>query len=287
MPPALTDYTFAFGESGYILNTDNTNTLPFMDVTSIAGLDNAPIRTNTDEREGQDGTYIDAAFLSERTIVITGNLYTDPNDPESVLDLLKQQYGPGSIQPWYFQLPGKSLRFVLGQGGGAQYDLDTNRSIGMTPLQLTVLAGDPYVYDFPAQSNMAVFAAPVGIGIGFNMGFNTGFGANVTFPSAAVYNYGTRSAYPVFTLVGPLVNPVIQDTTNGLAMALNITLTASDTLVIDNRYKTFTLNGTASRRNAYQGIQFFSVPSKTNDTFLLNADSGTGTLQVTLYSTYD
>ena len=283
----MTDYTYAFGDSGFILNTDNASTFPFVDITDISGLDNAPIRQSTDEHEGMDGTYVDADFMSMRTIVLTGNLYTAINDPETVCDILKAQYGPGNgIQPFYFKSPSKSLRFVNAQGGGAKYDLDNNRGMGITPIQLTLFAGDPYVYDYPANIDTANFVVPTGIGIGFNMRFNTGFGGTLTLPEVEVTNFGNNTAYPLITLNGPLTNPVIVDSANGISMALSITLASSDTLVIDCRNKTIVLNQISSRRSSYNGIQFPSVPPGTSDSFLLAASAGSGKISVVLYNTY-
>ncbi len=183
MPPALTDYTWAFGESGYVLNVDNFSTLPFFDVTSITGLDSAPPRTNTSEHQGTDGTYVDSQYMSMRTIIITGNLYTAASDPDTVCSLLKQQYGVGQgIQPFYFKHPNQPLKFINAQATGATYSVDVNRRIGITPMMLTLLASDPYIYDYPAESVIV----PIGTLGGFSvLNLNSDFESNVTNWTAA------------------------------------------------------------------------------------------------------
>jgi hypothetical protein len=153
MPPPLTNYTYAFGDGGFILNQDFNGTLPFVDVESITGLDGAPIRVNSSEHQGQDGGYIDAQFMSARTIVITGTLYADPNDPDSICMRLKGEYGPvdpsggSGVHRFFYQHPGQALKFINAVGGGCQYSIDTLRRVGQTAIQLTLLCADPYIYD--------------------------------------------------------------------------------------------------------------------------------------------
>jgi Phage tail protein len=289
MPPSgMTNYTYAFGDSGFLLNTDNANTVPFFDVTDIAGLDSAPQRTNTDEHQGQDGTYVDSQYMSERTIVITGDMYTDINDPETILMLLRQQFsGSQGVKPFYFALPGQTLKYINCLGGGIKYDQDTNRSIGKTAgVQLTLFAGDPYVYDYPAQ--VAGIALPVlaSNGMHFNVAFNLGFGGQIAGNQATLTNNGTHTAYPIITLTGPLVNPVLVDSVSGNAMAFSISLQGSDQLAINCQNRSVVLNGTVSRRNTLAGMNWFSVPAGATESISFSADSGTGSMAFQLSNTY-
>lgn len=283
-PPGMTDYTWAFGENGFIFNSDSLG-LPFIDVSQVTGLDDAPLRTSTNERSQMDGTYVDTPYMSMRTVVITGTLYSDPANPELLLDQLRQAYNQNTVQPFYFQHPGQGLRFVMGQGGGFQYAIDTGRRLGVTNIQATILCGNPYIYDYPSQAQVTTLGSSAGIGTGFNMAFNVGFGGAITGEGATVTNNGTHTAYPVIQLKGPLTNPVLTDG-NGISMAFAISLTASDQLVVDCKNKSVVLNRQVSRRNTLAGLNWFSLPSGTSDTIFLSADSGTGTATVTLNDTY-
>jgi hypothetical protein len=281
----MTDYTWAFGDAGTVLNTDSLG-VPFVDVTGVSGLDTAPLRTNTDEHQGQDGTYVDTPYMSMRTIVVTGTLYTDPNDPDTLLTSLRSDYNSNVVRPFYFQTPGQPIKFCNGQGGGLQYNVDSNRRIGSTPIQLTVLAGDPYIYDYPPQIQIASIQAGAGIGTGFNMAFNVGFGGPITGDTATVFNAGTHTAYPLITIAGPLSNPTLVDGVSGITMAFSITLSAGDLLVVDCRNKSVVLNGSASRRNSLAGLAWFSTPPKGTSAIQLFAVSGSGNATVQLYNTY-
>lgn len=285
MPPVLTDYTFAFGDAGTVLNTDGQG-LPFIDVSQVSGLDTAPRRVATDEHQGQDGTYIDSPFMSSRTIVISGTLYTDPSDPDTLLNSLRADYASDTVRPFYFQLPNQPTRFVNCQGGGLQYDIDTNRRTGRTPVQFTLLAEDPYIYDYPSSSSQVSVPTLSSFGMSFNMAFNLGFGGAIPNYGATVENNGTHNAYPLITIVGPVTNPVLTDSYNGWTMPFNISLSAGDFLVIDCRLKSVVLNNQVSRRTSMNGIRWFFIPPGASDTIFFTADSGSGSATIQLWNTY-
>lgn len=286
MPPSgMTDYTYAFGDNGTILNTDALS-YPFVDVTQVTGLDSAPQRSTTDEHQGMDGTYVDNPFMSMRTIVVTGTLYTLNSDPETLLTSLRSDYQSPVVTPFYFQHPGQPLKFLNCKGGGLQYDVDTGRRTGKTAVQFTALAGDPYIYDYPGQVANIAIPTLVNLGASFNMAFNVGFGGPLPNYGATVVNGGTHSAYPVITLTGPLVDPILVDSVYGITMMFNITLAAGDYLVIDCKNKSVVLNGQVSRRSTLAGLKWFSVPPKTQSTIAFAASSGTGSASITMYSTY-
>jgi hypothetical protein len=284
--PSLADFTYQFGDNGFTLNSDFNGTPPFVDVQSITGLDSAPLRSNTTENEGTDGTFIDAQWMSMRTIVITGTVYDYNIQGQVLLTQLKGAYTNTAIQPFYFKHPGSPLMFINCQGGGLQYPVDTNWRLGQCNIQATLLASDPYIYGYPPSQASAPFQNAVGIGMGFNMGFNAGFGGDIFLPNCNVVNAGTHTAYPMITLYGPLTNPVLSDSISTTQMAFNLTLSASDWLTIDCRTKSVILDGQQSRRSSLQGLSFLSVPPQTSDTIYLSAASGSGSFSVALYSTY-
>ena len=284
-PPNMTTYTWAFGDTGFVLNTDSIG-LPFVDIQKVAGLDTAPIRSNVTERQGQDGTYIHTKYQTSRAIIINGTLYSDPSNPETLLDQLRHDYTLDTVRPFYFQLPGQGLRFCNAQGGGIIYDVDTNRRQGLTPIQMTLLAGDPSIYDYPGQSATVSAASISSVGTSFNMAFNVGFGGTIANYGCTVTNYGTHMAYPLVTIAGPITNPMLFDSYNGITMAFNITLAASDQLVIDCRQKSVVLNGTVSRRSSMPGLAWISVPAGVTDTIFFTASAGTGSCTVQLWNTY-
>src|SRR5215467_388463 len=88
----LADLTFQLN-SGVLLNSDAT--LPFFDVATVTGFDNAPFRETTRDHEGVDGGFMDAEFETGRDIVIEGTAFaTDANSIEPYLDTLKANWAP-------------------------------------------------------------------------------------------------------------------------------------------------------------------------------------------------
>jgi hypothetical protein len=285
MPPPLSDYTWAFGDSGFVLNTDSM-ALPFVDITQVTGLDSAPLRTSTDEHQGQDGTYVDSPYMSMRTIVLSGTLYTPSADPDTLLLRLRREYTENLVKPFYFQLPGQNLRYLNGQGAGCQYDINQARRSGQTPIQFTVLCGDPYIYDYPQQVASVGLASVTTVGMGFNAFFNMSFGGSIPNSNMVVTNGGTHTAYPVITLQGPIYNPALVDFSSGITMSFSINLGAADSLVIDCKNKSVVLNGNISRRTSLAGLNWFSVPPGVTETIGFSAAAGTGYATVRLNSTY-
>jgi hypothetical protein len=285
MPPALDDYTYAFGDNGTVLNTDDMG-LPFIDIDTVSGLDTAPLRTSTDEHQGMDGTYVDSPFMSSRTIVLSGTLYSDPSSPDAILDQLRRDYASDAVRPLYIQHPGQQTKFINCQGGGLRYDIDGGRRSGKTAVQFTLLAEDPYVYDYPPSQSQVSVPTLVTVGTGFNMSFNLGFGGAVPNYGATVSNNGTHTAYPLITIRGPVTNPVLSDSYTGITMSLSITLAAGDSIVIDCRQKSIVLNGTVSRRTAMAGLKWIAVPAGASDTIFFTADAGTGSATIQLWNTY-
>jgi len=285
MAPSLNDYEFQFDDTGTTLNTDDMG-LPFIDILTVDGLDTAPLRTSTDEHQGMDGTYVDSPFMSARTIVLSGNLYTNPGDTDTLLNQLRADYNSDSVRPFYFQLPGQQTKFVNCQGGGLRYAIDGGRRTGATALQFTLIAEDPYIYDAtPGSVTIAVPTLSI-LGMSFNAAFNLGFGGVLPNFGATVTNNGSHTAYPLITITGPVTNPVLVDSNSGTTMAFNISLAAGDILTIDTRLKSIILNNFVSRRTAMAGRQWISVPKGVSDTISFTADAGTGSCTVKLYNTY-
>ena len=261
------DYTYAFTDTGQILNTDANHSVPFVDVTKVLGFGNAPLRTTEREREGMDGGFIDALYESMRVITIEGNIY---NATEAFLDTLKANYAPSAAsQPFYFYLPVVGERIVYAKSYGIHLDYDNQRSLGIIPFQIILKAEDPSIYG-QLQSGSAIIGGS-STGFGFNLGFNIGFGGSSgTNGTIAINNTGNRDADATFTITGPVTNPAIANDTTGKRITFNIVLGAIDYLTINLRNKTVTLNGTANRRGTMLGTStwFLLVPGVNSIRFL-------------------
>lgn len=273
---ALTeDLTFKLGDLGTILNTDSAG-LPFVDITNVFGLDNAPYRETRHEHEGDDGGYIDAEFERGRDIILTGDVVADSDEMEAFLDTLKYDFAPSTtLIPFYYKAPGVDERVLFVKPLGCKYDWDAMRRTGQARVQFKAFAEDPRLYASEETTVNIPFAVGSSLGFGFNLGFSFGFGGSSGTDGVFVDNVGNRSTPVRFTINGPAETPTIRDDTNGHSMTFNISIATGETLVIDTQYKTVMLNGTTNRRGTLVVPDWFYLPK--GQTFLrYNALTGTG-----------
>jgi tail protein len=275
----LADYTFQFN-SGVILNLDAA--LPFVDVTRVTGLDNAPFRETIRDHEGVDGGYIDAEFEQGREIVVEGTAYCDVSIAEVFFDSLKANYAPVTTPlPFVFKAPGVNERVVFVKPRGARYDWDTARRYGASPIQILMYAEDPRIYDNSLVSQVIPYGGAATTGFAFNMGFNLSFGTTVPPDGQYVVNAGNRPTPAILTIQGPVTNPRIVNDTDGKTLRFVIDLAVSDQLVIDLANHTVTLNGVTNRRDSLQEPNWFLFNPGTPGTFIrFGGTSGSGTLTV-------
>jgi hypothetical protein len=164
----LNDYEFKLNDTGVLLNED-TQVVPFLDIERVSGLDNAPYRETIRDHEGNDGGFLDAEFERGRDIILDGIAYCDPDDVETFLDDLKENYAPVSVAiPFYFKPPGVAERLLFVKPRGAKFDWELARRIGMTNVQLLLYAEDPRIYASVLSSLVIPFGGVATSGFGFD-----------------------------------------------------------------------------------------------------------------------
>jgi hypothetical protein len=273
----LEDLTWQF-DSGVVLNDDSIQ--PFVDVTEVTGFDSATYRETVRDHEGVDGGFLDAEFETGRDIILDGAAYSDVETIEAFLDELKANFAPrASPAPLVFKAAGRDERVVFVKSRGVRYKWQQEYRLGIVPLQILMYAEDPRFYDNAIQSVVIPFGGPATTGFGFSLGFNFGFGAVVPPSSGTVVVGGNRPTPATLTVQGPVVNPRIINTTDGLTLSFLITLGASDILTIDLANRTATLNGVSNVRSTLVEPNWWLFnPGSTSLVF--GGGSGTGTLTV-------
>lgn len=275
---ALTDYTFRLGDAGVVLNA-NSNSLPFVDIIEVRGLDSAPFRETTRDHEGVDGGFMDAEFEKARSITLSGIVYANANSMETYLDTLKANYAPSrTLVPFYFSAEGSNERVLFVKPQGVRYDWDLDRRLGVARVQFNMYAEDPRIYATSEQSTNIELGSITTDGFGFPMSMPLGFGATVEVGSSkTVLNAGNRPTPAEFTIFGPVTDPKIINLTSSKTLDFRIVLSASETLVINSYYRTVRLNGTNNRRNALLTPDWFDLdPGET--TFKYEAGARNTTL---------
>lgn len=163
----LGDYEFQLNDTGVRLNTGNV--VPFVDITKVTGLDNAPYRETIRDHEGTDGGFLDAEFERGRDIILEGIIYCDGSSVEPYLDSLKYNYGPVRTPiPLYFKSSGVLERVIFVKPRGFHFDWETARRLGITNAQFLMYAEDPRIYTNILNSIVIPFGGSATTGFGFN-----------------------------------------------------------------------------------------------------------------------
>jgi hypothetical protein len=104
---------------------------------------------------------------------------------------------------------------------------------------------------------------------------------------AIVTNNGTSESFPTITISGPMTNPIIQNTTLGRYVQLNITIQTGEQALIDMRNKTVTRDGQSVIQNKVAGSQFWWLNPGDN-TIKVQSSSGSdqGAVQVSYRHAY-
>lgn len=283
--------SYQLNDGGVILNDDLIAPgFPFVDITTVKGLDNSPYRETKRDHEGTDGGFLDAEFEVGRDITLEGTVYSQGTYLESYLDSLKANFAPvTSPIPFYFTTETNEQRLLFVKPRGCRYDWDANRRLGYVPIQFLMYAEDPRIY----SANLQTFTLPVGAltfsGFGFPLGFPFGFGGvSLTTDGQYVSNSGNRPSPAILTVApssGTLSNPTIVNDTTGNTLNFVIDITFPDTLVVDLGNHTVRLNGVTNRRNTLQAPDWFMI-NPGQQFIRFRAASGTGNLTIQFRSAW-
>lgn len=252
------EYQYLDSPKGVLLNSDVT--LPFFDVTSIDGLDGAPVSPIQSDQYGIDGGFVDAPYEGVRTITVEGTVYASPTALESYLNKLKANFRPVSIdQPFYFRTDDEStVHFVNGKSLGLHYQKTNQRSYGSVDCQFSIVCQDPRIYS-TTQRNVTV----------------------VVGNSGSVSIQGNRDTPPILRLQGPLTAPVIV-TYGAWTLTYAVTIAAGHSVTIDVLNRTVVDETGANQRPNLSLTPVGSWPYLTpgSNVFDLAAAGGTGSLLI-------
>lgn len=277
-----TDYTYQFGDTGVVLNQFTSAVVPFIDITSVTGLDNSEFRTSERVREGSDGGFIDAQYENTRAITLGGTIYCPADQVETFADSLKGNFAPAfASSPFYFKHPTVEQRVVFSKSLGCRYNVDNLRRFGQTAVQFMLKAEDPTIYGSQLTPLVGSLAA-ASSGRGYPRSYNYGYGIVVGSAGAInAINSGNKPA-PAIIRLQNVINPVIVNDTIGKKITFIATINSPDYYDVDLKNRTVTLNGTANRRSTVQGTsQWFLLQPGSNLLRLLGS-AGVGTPSMTV-----
>jgi hypothetical protein len=287
--PTLEVEEYQYTDTGVLLN-GSANSLPFVDVTSIEGLDTAPYRSQTHDREGVDGGYVDAEFMTMRTITIEGQIFTSPFQVETFLDQLKANFRPSRVdQPFYFQTDA-GLRVAWGKSLGINYPKDQNRRLGITDFQVQILCSDPRLYEpYPITSSISLEGV-ITTGRSYPKTYPILYGAAVGDNALSFVVGGNRDTPAKLRINGPVLNPEILYDNLDVLFSFDTQIDDGDYIEIDLGTRSVLLNGATPRRNMMHliGSWYLLEPGQNNFRFfgIQTPPTPEATFQVTTYSAW-
>lgn len=277
MTTLTTNYSFAF--NGQIFGGAGS---PYQ-ILSVDGLEALPsIRNQDDNRGYADGMFTGRDFLGGRTISIIFNTFgtatasaqTNYNTIQSVL--IPQVQG---TTPLYFKLPNQVTQeqFINARVRGLRTTIDPNYTYGYITSQVEFFCPDPKYYNNNLQTASLAYLPPTGRT--YNRIYNLVYTPSTTVITTTVQNLGWATTYPTITLVGPIDNPILGNQTTNNYLHFNVSMSASDTMVVDLYNKLITFNGLPARNLLSYGTWFGAPPG--NSIFTLDGDFGSTVINVT------
>lgn len=267
-------------------------------LTTVQGLTGLPTARTGDvaqpNRHGMLGGY---DFMGTRSITINCEVTaTSGNFMPVNLETLRaamqmSQVAAGGISA--FGGP-QCLQFNFGQGGSGTVGVnrwvaarirkfdDTvdisfaggNFQTGLAKVQILAETIDPFIYDTNIQTASVGLTTQTG-GLTFPAGAPFLFGSQTGGVLQAT-NLGSVVGPCLMTVTGPCTNPRIEQETTGVTLQFNMTLGASDTLVLDTFYGSAILDGTVSRTNDLASgsyINAFGIQPGVNNIGFFSSDA--------------
>lgn len=269
--PVVTQY-YSFSFNGQTFGGAGS---PYQ-IFEVNGLEGLPgIRNQDDNRGYNDGMFTGRDFLAGRTITITFlTLASSGASAQANFNTIQRALLPqtSGTTPLYFQLSNaESEQVINARVRALRTSVTPEYTYGYILSQVEFFCPDPRYYNNLDQTLTLTYSAPTGRV--YNRTYNLTYGGGSATLSGTVSNAGWATTYPTITIVGPIINPVVGNSTVGNTLSLTGTFSAADTIEIDLYNKLITLNNNAARNLLTSGNWFGAEPG--NNTFTL---FGTGTL---------
>lgn len=256
------------------------------------------VRTNITEKPYGDGAFRIRSFRPSRTITIQGAAECPTrNACMAAADMLKGLFQDGQQRVLTVD-DGVSTRTCTVElaaepkvafAGPASFDY-----------QLPLIAADPRMYSTATMTAITTLPTPGATGLNWSPTASAGlnwapsasagldWGSVSSNGRLSMANPGTASTWPVFTLIGPLISPVITDVSSGNTFAYTDYLaTSADYLVITNSpfNRGVMLQGTTDRFPLMSSTQWMEITAGGSLTVALSG-AGSGQLQATWNPAY-
>lgn len=231
---------------------------------NLEGWDDTPeVVSQKTERVSQHGVHLGPQKYGARNLTLNGWIVARTTT-------LRQQ----ALQQLHRSLPVNALSVVRVSDPPERYvqaridgQLKASR-IGTYcwAIQIPMVAGDPRKYGLNPDP-ISIGLPNYGDGVDLPNSLPLALPVRISSSDGEAVNDGDMGAPWIARFVGPVGVPAIEAPGLGRRFAVNITLAAGETLDVDSRTQTVTLNGTASRTGLIaRGSSWFELPAESTTT---------------------
>jgi hypothetical protein len=275
---------YGFGFNGYLFGGVGQQ----VQVLSVQGLDSlSQVRSQDDIRGYTDGMFTGRDFAGGREITFELQIMGDnTNSAQYYVNqmrsyFLMQQYGTSVLE---FLLPSRSLQYVNARVRARDITINPEYTFGRALATVKMFCPDPRIYDSTTQSQ-SIVTPSLATGRVYNRIYNLLYSSGAGASSVNCVNSGTYLTYPTFTVVGPVSNPTIYNSTTGQSIATTAVLATGDQLIINPDLRTITLNGVNARNLLINTSQWFGFPVGTTKISYVGS-TGSGGLTIQWHNAY-
>lgn len=171
---------------------------------------------------------------------------------------------PDDELQFVYKFPDVPLRYINCRPVDMSIPVDRNYSLNIPNIAVRFEAADPRHYDLATKTEIASLPTTGG-GLDFPIDFPLDFGLGST-NSIVVINGGDAPAHWTAAISGPVQNPRIEATSHLSGQTLhlafqNMTIVEGETLELNSRDRSITLNGQPRRNALIPGSQWWAIPS--------------------------
>ncbi|OPC83001.1 hypothetical protein B4N89_20525 [Embleya scabrispora] len=255
--------------------------------TQLAGwLDMPGLDSGTTPRPVEHGAWPGRLYAQPRTITVEGVIVREPLGA-NVAAIRAGTPVAQDEQPLVVRLDGQTL-YAEARCTRRALPITPTHRVGRVYAALQWEASDPRLYD-PTEVAAGTGLPSAPVGLTYNLTYPLSYGSGGASGAVAVTNGGNADSHPIVVFAGECDTPSVTVVSTGMVLEFDIALTVADTLVVDCRAGTATLNGVASRlmtrtsRSAL--LRQFTVPPGAQE-IAFRALSGTATMTVSRYAAW-
>jgi len=253
----LPEYTVD-GWTGNAVDTDGVEWW----VTGESGWSSGPpVRLELANRPQRDGAFDAPSFRGARVVTLEGTAVApDPDAKERAKDRIAAVLADGSALRPLTVRERLTTRLAMVRLSAETKVADRTPYSFSWSLQLT--APDPVRYGTDQRTAICGLPLP-GTGVVFPItAWPLDFGEPAD-GSMGLANAGTVTTWPVWTISGECVQPVIRNAATGQTLGFRLAMTGGDVLVVDVAARTVRLNGASRRAALLPGSTWFGLPAGT------------------------